>query len=45
VIPVSHREFKTAAVRPIYSVLATARESRIELPAWQEGVAEFASKC
>lgn len=45
VIPVSHREFPAAAVRPIYSVLATARDPRIELPAWQEGVAEFASKC
>jgi len=45
VIPVSHREFPAAATRPSYSVLATTREPRIELPTWQEGVAEFASKC
>ena len=44
-IPVSHREFTAAAKRPAYSVLASVREPRIELPAWQEGVAEFARKC
>jgi dTDP-4-dehydrorhamnose reductase len=44
-IPVSHREFTAAAKRPAYSVLASVRAPRIDLPAWQEGVAEFARKC
>lgn len=44
VLPVSHREFPAAATRPAYSVLASVREPRIELPAWQHGVAEFARK-
>jgi dTDP-4-dehydrorhamnose reductase len=43
VIPVSHTEFPTAAKRPAYSVLTSIQDPRIELPAWQEGVAEFAS--
>jgi dTDP-4-dehydrorhamnose reductase len=42
VIPVSHREFSAAAKRPDYSVLTTIQDPRIELPPWQEGVAEFA---
>lgn len=42
VIPVSHREFPAAAKRPAYSILTSIQDPRIELPAWQEGVAEFA---
>jgi dTDP-4-dehydrorhamnose reductase len=41
--PVSHREFRTAANRPIYSVLSSM-QGVIKLPPWQEGVAEFASR-
>jgi dTDP-4-dehydrorhamnose reductase len=43
VIPVSHLEFPAAASRPLYSVLTSIQEPRIELPPWQEGVSEFAS--
>jgi dTDP-4-dehydrorhamnose reductase len=42
--PVSYRAFQTKARRPPYSVLTTIREPRIELPPWQEGIAEFASR-
>ena len=42
VLPVSHLEFPVAARRPSYSVLTSARNPRVELPPWQEGVKEFA---
>jgi dTDP-4-dehydrorhamnose reductase len=42
VIAVPHREFSLAAKRPAYSVLTSIQDPRIELPCWQEGVAEFA---
>jgi dTDP-4-dehydrorhamnose reductase len=42
VIPVSHREFSTAARRPCYSVLMSIQSPRIELPPWQSGLSEFA---
>ncbi|MGA2410365.1 MAG: dTDP-4-dehydrorhamnose reductase [Candidatus Binataceae bacterium] len=42
VLPVSHLEFPAPAPRPSYSVLASIQNPRIELPRWQEGVAEFA---
>ncbi len=42
--PVSRLAFPTAAERPAYSVLTTAQDPRIELPPWQEGVAEFARR-
>lgn len=41
---VSHREFPMPANRPTYSVLTTIQASRIILPPWQEGVAEFANR-
>jgi dTDP-4-dehydrorhamnose reductase len=42
VVPASHREFSAAAKRPAYSVLTSIQDPRIELPPWQQGVAEFA---
>jgi dTDP-4-dehydrorhamnose reductase len=42
VVPVSHREFSVAAKRPSYSALTSIQDPRIELPPWQEGVAEYA---
>jgi dTDP-4-dehydrorhamnose reductase len=44
ILPVSHLEFPTAARRPGYSVLASLQNPRIEIPPWQEGLAEFAHK-
>jgi dTDP-4-dehydrorhamnose reductase len=44
VIPVSHREFSTPAQRPGYSVLTSVQKPYIELPLWQEGLDEFASR-
>jgi dTDP-4-dehydrorhamnose reductase len=44
VTAVSHREFPTAANRPTYSALTTVQKPRIDLPPWQEGVAEFARR-
>lgn len=41
VTPVKTGEFPRPALRPAYSVLATAREPRIELPPWEEGLDEF----
>jgi dTDP-4-dehydrorhamnose reductase len=43
-VPVSQRTFASAAVRPSFSVLMSIQDPRIELPAWQEGVAEFARR-
>ncbi len=40
--PVSRLAFPAAAERPVYSALTTAQDPRIELPRWQEGLAEFA---
>jgi dTDP-4-dehydrorhamnose reductase len=40
--PVSRKTFVTPAERPPFSVLTTLQDPRIELPPWQEGVAEFA---
>lgn len=39
---VSSAEFKQAARRPDYSVLTTAREPRVSLPCWEDGLREFA---
>jgi dTDP-4-dehydrorhamnose reductase len=44
VFPVSHREFPTPAQRPSYSVLTSVQKPHIELPSWQEGLEEFASR-
>jgi len=38
----SRFDFPAAAARPRYSVLTTIQDPRIELPAWQEGVAQCA---
>jgi dTDP-4-dehydrorhamnose reductase len=38
----SRFDFPAAAVRPRYSVLTTIQDPRIELPAWQDGVAHCA---
>jgi dTDP-4-dehydrorhamnose reductase len=43
-IRVPSSAFVTAAARPPFSVLATIQDPRIELPPWQEGVAEFAHR-
>lgn len=43
-LPVSQKTFVTAAERPAFSVLTTVQDPRIELPPWQEGVAEFARR-
>ena len=40
--PVATSEFPRPAPRPRYAPLATVQSPRIELPAWQEGVAELA---
>ena len=42
--PVSHRAFALPAKRPAYSVMVTAQSPRIELPAWQDGIGEFARR-
>jgi dTDP-4-dehydrorhamnose reductase len=42
VSPVTTAEFPRPAPRPRYSVLTTAREPRILLPPWREGLREFA---
>jgi len=42
--PVSRLEFPAAASRPIYSVLTTIQEPRIELPEWRAGIREFARR-
>jgi dTDP-4-dehydrorhamnose reductase len=42
--PVSSCAFPASARRPVYSVLTTVQTPRIELPPWQEGVGEFASR-
>jgi dTDP-4-dehydrorhamnose reductase len=39
---VSRFDFPAAAARPRYSVLTTIQDPRIELPPWQEGVAQCA---
>lgn len=41
VVPVTTDEFPRPAPRPRYSVLTTLQEPRIELPPWQDGLAEF----
>jgi dTDP-4-dehydrorhamnose reductase len=41
VVAVSHREFKTAAVRPAFSALTSIRQSPMVLPSWQEGVRAY----
>jgi len=41
--PASTAEFPRPARRPRYAPLVTIREPRIELPAWQEGVAAYAA--
>jgi len=43
-IRASSRAFVTAATRPPFSVLTTMQDPRIELPPWQDGVAEFARR-
>ena len=42
VLPVASTEFPRPAPRPRYSVLRTIQQPQIVLPAWQDGVAEFA---
>jgi dTDP-4-dehydrorhamnose reductase len=42
VFPVTTEEFPRPAKRPRYSALITVQEPRIVLPAWEDGVAEFA---
>jgi dTDP-4-dehydrorhamnose reductase len=44
IVPVSSLEFPAPAPRPSYSVLSTIQDPRIELPAWEEGVNEFARR-
>jgi dTDP-4-dehydrorhamnose reductase len=44
VLPVSSLEFPAPAPRPSFSVLTTVQDPRIELPAWEQGVDEFASR-
>jgi dTDP-4-dehydrorhamnose reductase len=41
---VSSAAFVTPASRPAFSVLASVQDPRIELPPWDEGVAEFARR-
>ena len=41
VIPVSHREFNAAAVRPAFSALTSIRQPPVVLPSWQEGVRSY----
>ncbi|HZR85122.1 MAG TPA: dTDP-4-dehydrorhamnose reductase [Candidatus Binatia bacterium] len=41
VVPVTTAEFPRPAKRPAYSVLTSIQDPRIELPAWQEGLADF----
>jgi dTDP-4-dehydrorhamnose reductase len=42
IVPVPATEYPRPAPRPRYSVLRTIQQPQILLPAWQEGVAEFA---
>lgn len=42
--PVSTAEFPRPAPRPRYSVLTTAQSPEILLPAWEEGLAEYARR-
>ncbi|MBK5255294.1 MAG: dTDP-4-dehydrorhamnose reductase [Vicinamibacteria bacterium] len=42
VIPVPASEYPHPAPRPAYSVLRTIQDPQVLLPAWQDGVAEFA---
>jgi dTDP-4-dehydrorhamnose reductase len=44
VLPVSRLSFGSAAVRPANTILTTIQDPQIELPPWQEGVAEFAGR-
>jgi dTDP-4-dehydrorhamnose reductase len=41
-LPTSRNTFVASAVRPAYSVLTSIQDPLIELPPWQEGLAEFA---
>lgn len=43
-LPVARNTFVAAAARPAFSVLTTIQDPRIELPPWQDGVAEFARR-
>ena len=43
VVPCTTEEFPRPAPRPRYSALATVRVPPIELPAWEEGVRDFAA--
>lgn len=42
VVPVTTAEFPRPARRPRYAVLTTLQDPAIRLPAWEQGVAEFA---
>lgn len=44
VMPVSTAQFPRPAERPRYSALISIQEPRVQLPAWPEGVAEFARR-
>lgn len=42
VTPIASSDYPQAAKRPKFSVLASARQPEVRLPAWQEGVRAFA---